>query len=99
MEKDIYLRLLWEKKQALIWEEESKATSGRGLSYSRVVGEAVHDLTEDSILEPELQNFHERPILLGADVEALYPNMERTSTGGLVYQVAIESDMKFQGIE
>ena len=59
----------------------------------------VHDLTEDSILEPELQNFHERPILLGADVEALYPNMERTSTGGLVYQAAIESDMKFQGIE
>ena len=56
--------------------------------------EGEDDMTD----KPGLQNFNTKPILLGADVEALYPNMERTATGGMIYQAVLESDISFQGI-
>ena len=86
LEQDIHLSLLWEKKQLL--ENDLMHID----PSPNIEGE--DDMTD----KPGLQNFNTKPILLGADVEALYPNMERTATGGMIYQAVLESDVSFQGI-
>ena len=46
-----------------------------------------------------LQNFDEKPVFIGADVEALYPNMDKMTAGEMMYRAVMESDIKFQGID
>ena len=54
---------------------------------------------EGSNFPPSLQNFSQKPIFLGADVVSLYPNMEKTHTGELIYRSVKECDISFNGID
>ena len=47
---------------------------------------------------PELQNFSEKPILIGADVASLYPNLKKEITGEMMYRAVLECDIKFEGL-
>ena len=53
----------------------------------------------DTYQTPPLQNGDEKPILLGADVEALYPNMDKIVTGQLMYKAVMECDIDFSGFD
>ena len=48
---------------------------------------------------PPLQDFNAKPVLLGADVAALYPNLDKIVTGEIMYQAVILSDVKFEGFD
>ena len=48
---------------------------------------------------PPLQDFNTKPVLLGADVAALYPNLDKIVTGEIMYQAVIHSDVRFEGFD
>ena len=45
-----------------------------------------------------LQNFSEKPILVGADVSALYPSLKKEVAGEMIYRATVQCDIKFSGI-
>ena len=48
---------------------------------------------------PPLQDFNSDPILVGSDVSALYPNLEKVVTGALMYEAVKSSKIKFDGVD
>ena len=46
-----------------------------------------------------MQDFNTKPVLLGADVAALYPNLDKIVTGEIMYQAVIHSDVRFEGFD
>ena len=48
---------------------------------------------------PPLQNLEEKPIIIGADVSALYPSMIKEVTGELVYRAVTKTDIEFEGLD
>ena len=47
---------------------------------------------------PSLQNFNEKPVIIGADVSALYPNIKKEVAGELIYRATTQCDLDFNGI-
>ena len=83
LENDMYGSVIWGRKLDLM--EENKVT-------------AKKDRIEQNVRK-NIQNFQQKPVLLGADVAALYPNLEKTITGELIYRSVLESDIKFDGMD
>ena len=61
-------------------------------------GEFNTDGDQDKNIPP-LQNFDVKPLFMGADVESLYPNLDKEITGELMYKAVMECDIQFNGID
>ena len=47
---------------------------------------------------PPIQDIDEKPVLVGGDVEALYPSMEAIPTSQIAFTAVMESEVEFQNI-
>ena len=47
---------------------------------------------------PTLQDFTQKPILVGADVVSLYPNLKKEVSGEMIYRATVESGIEFKGV-
>ena len=92
IENETHSSIIWGKKLDLIQvsnepdpnsAENSKRNSSLGL---------------DSEI-PTIQNFDQKPIFIGADVVSLYPNLEKSITGEMMYRAVMESNITFEGID
>ena len=57
------------------------------------------DERDEGKITPPLQDFSSKPVLIGSDVAALYPNLDRFITGAVMFEAVMESTVKFQGID
>ena len=48
---------------------------------------------------PDLQDTAEKPVMIGGDVQALYPSMDGVATAELAARAVLESDLSFHGID
>ena len=55
--------------------------------------------TEFEARKVPLQDKNSKPVLLGADVVALYPSIDAVGGAQLVYEAIMESNVKFEGID
>jgi len=81
----VHSSLLWGRKHDL-----KKSVEKSGIRDNMKVDEEIN---------PPLQNMNEKPLFIGADVESLYPNLDREITGQLMYKAVMEFDVKFHGID
>ena len=54
---------------------------------------------EETTSEKEIQDFNKKPVLIGADVKALYPSMDQDATSELAFRAVLESDVQYTGID
>ena len=47
----------------------------------------------------EIQDFDKTPIFMGADVKALYPSMEQSSTAELAFRAVLNSPIQYDGVD
>ena len=91
LQNTAHASVLWGRKFDLEQEKNSGLWSIDEKDYIRTKFES------DPV--PELQNFSEKPILLGADVVSLYPNLKKEVTGEMIYRAVMECDIDFQGLD
>ena len=48
---------------------------------------------------PSLQEFDKKPVIVGGDVEALYPSMKHIPTAKMMYKAIIETPIEFENID
>ena len=68
------------------------------LKHDVLVNKTCKSEAEGPDFPPSLQNFSQKPVFLGADVVSLYPNMNKTITGEIIYRSVKECDISFDGI-
>ena len=83
IENSVHASLIWGRKLDLAKRENEKFSN---------------DLTSDPNI-PSLQNFHEKPVIVGADVAALYPNLKKEVAGEIIYRATTKCDIDFLGID
>ena len=47
----------------------------------------------------DLQDFNKLPIIVGGDVEALYPSLEHIPTSKILYKAMMETDVNFESLD
>ena len=83
---DLAKSILWGQRKKL----QSEILNGR---------KDTVDITNEKERCPPLQDFQKKPVLVGADVAALYPSLDRVITGAMVYDAAIQTDIEFCGFD
>ena len=74
----------WGKKMALLSE---------GMTLCDSTGAKIDNM------QPELQEFNSKPIIIGGDVEALYPSMNHIPTSKILYNAMMDTTVKFEDLD
>ena len=92
--RDVHCSVLWGRRYDLSNRLKMKKNNGH------LMNEKMNKMEgDDNEAIPPLQNMNAKPLLLGADVEALYPNLDKEVTGQIMYKAVMESDISFNGID
>ena len=69
-----------------------------GSMWTNIENIGLNHMKYPSEFEPPIQDYQETPVMIGADVCALYPSMDTVATAELAAESVRQSDIKFPGI-
>ena len=84
---NMHLSVIWGEKKHLEREVDYKSRS-----------KSINDMGGPTDTPP-LQDTNAKPVLVGADVSALYPNLDKIVTAAAMYEAVLLSDVKFSGFD
>ena len=53
----------------------------------------------EEVLQEDIQNFVEKMVIIGSDVEALYPSLDSVKCGKIVEEEVLRTKMKWEEID